>query len=139
MPRKDIYHDSVKIALEKDGWRIVRENLHLKIDEDELFVDLEAEAVFVAEREGEKIAIEIKSFRGQSFIHNMHEALGQYNIYRVALTMERPDLTIFLAVPEKTYLAHFQSRLIKAVVATDRLNIIVYNEDNQELVQWIIH
>jgi hypothetical protein len=102
-------------------------------------LSIEAEAVFVAEREGEKIAIEIKSFRGQSFIHNMHEALGQYNIYRVALTMERPDLTIFLAVPEKTYLAHFQSRLIKAVVATDKLNIIVYNEDNQELVQWITH
>jgi hypothetical protein len=139
MPRKDIYHDSVKIALEKDGWRIVRENLHLKIDEDELYVDLEAEAIFVAEREGEKIAIEIKAFRGQSFIHNMHEALGQYNIYRVALTMERPDLTIYLAVPEKTYLARFQSRLIKAVIAANKLNIIVYNEENQSIISWITH
>ncbi len=139
MPRKDIYHDSVKIALEKDGWRIVRENLHLKIDEDELFIDLEAEAIFVAEREGEKIAIEIKSFRGQSFIHNMHEALGQYNIYRVALNMERPELKIYLAVPEKTFISHFQSRLIKAVIEANKLNIIVYNEDNQSIVSWINH
>jgi XisH protein len=139
MPRKDIYHDSVKIALEKDGWRIIRENLHIKIDDDELFIDLEAEAVFIAEREGEKIAIEIKSFRGQSFIHNMHEALGQYNIYRVALNMERPELAIYLAVPEKTYQTHFQSRLIKAVIKADKLNIIVYNEDNQSIISWITH
>jgi thymidylate kinase len=56
----------------------------------------------------------------------MHEALGQYAIYRVALTMERPDLTIYLAVPEKTYLAHFQSRLISAVIEANKLNIIKY-------------
>ncbi|MBA2605278.1 MAG: fatty-acid oxidation protein subunit alpha, partial [Acidobacteria bacterium] len=29
MPAKDIYHDTVKRALIKDGWKITAENLHL--------------------------------------------------------------------------------------------------------------
>jgi hypothetical protein len=138
MPRKDLYHNSVKNALEKEGWQIIRENLFLEIDEDELFVDLEAEALFV-ERLGEKIAVEVKSFRGQSFITNMHEALGQYNIYRVALNLLRPELSIFLAVPEEVYNARFKSRLIQEVVKVERTQIIVYNIDNQSIVSWIRH
>ena len=131
-----MYHDSVKIALEKDGWKIIRENLFLEIDDDELFIDLEAEALFV-ERLGEKIAIEVKSFRGQSFITNMHEALGQYNIYRVALSLLRPDLSIFLAVPEEVYNARFKSRLIQEVIRVERTQIVVYDIDNQKIVSWI--
>ncbi len=29
MPRKDIHHDAVKIALEKEGWRILKEHLDI--------------------------------------------------------------------------------------------------------------
>lgn len=31
MPRKDKYHDHVKIALEKDGWEITYDPLYFKI------------------------------------------------------------------------------------------------------------
>jgi hypothetical protein len=81
MPRKDIYHDTVKIALEKDGWVIIKENLNLSVDDTPLYADLGAEAVFVAERKGEKAAFEIKTFGGQSFVTNLHEAVGQYGVY----------------------------------------------------------
>jgi XisH protein len=30
MPRKDLYHETVKIALEKDGWQIVKEDLQIE-------------------------------------------------------------------------------------------------------------
>jgi hypothetical protein len=77
MPRKDIYHDVFKKALEKDGWVILKENLNLSVDDTPLYTDLGAEAVFVAERQGEKAAFEIKTFGGQSFVTNLHEAVGQ--------------------------------------------------------------
>ena len=32
MPSKDIYHDTVKKALEKDGWLITKEQLKLRAE-----------------------------------------------------------------------------------------------------------
>jgi hypothetical protein len=139
MPRKDIYHDSVKIALEKDGWRIIKEELQIETGGVKFFIDLEAEAVFVAEREGEQIAIEIKTFQGQSLVQNLHEAFGKYRLYLYALEKERPELHLFLAIPVETYNTFFQREFVRFVIQQDKVNLIVYNPDNQTIVQWIIH
>ncbi len=139
MPRKDIYHDSVKIALEKDGWRIVTEELQIETGGVKFYIDLEAEAVFVAEREGEKIAIEIKTFRGQSLVQNLHEAFGKYRLYLYALEKERPELNLFLAIPVEAYNTFFQREFVRFVINQDKVNLIVYNPDNQTVVKWIIH
>jgi XisH protein len=100
---------------------------------------LEAEALFVAEREGEKIAIEIKSFQGQSLVQNLHEAFGKYRLYLYALQNERPDLVLFLAVPIETYNTFFQKEFVQFVIKQDKVNILTYNTDNQTIVSWIIH
>lgn len=68
MPAKDIYHDTVKRALEKDGWTITKENLQLRWGRKYTYVDIAAEKLFIAEKEGRKIAVEVKSFVGQSDI-----------------------------------------------------------------------
>lgn len=75
---KDLFHTNVKTALEKDGWKITEDPLRVPIDGTHLEVDLAAEVVLGAERGGEKIAVEVKSFLGKSFMHNFHEAIGQY-------------------------------------------------------------
>lgn len=137
MPRKDIHHDAVKIALEKEGWRILKEHLDISVGRIGLFVDLEAEAVYVAERAGEKIAVEIKTFRGQSLVTNMHEALGKYEVYEVALRLVRPDLVIFLAIPLPIYEDFFQEVLIQEVVKRKNINLLVYNSDHQTIEKWI--
>jgi hypothetical protein len=139
MPRKDIYHDTVKIALEKEGWSILKEDLQIETGGVKFFVDLEAEAVFVAEREGEKIAVEIKSFQGQSLVQNLHEAFGKYRLYLYALQKERPDLTLFLAVPTETYNTFFQKEFVQFVVNQDKIKIFTYDIDNQTITSWIIH
>ncbi|MGK7933812.1 MAG: element excision factor XisH family protein, partial [Microcystaceae cyanobacterium] len=64
MPAKDIYHDSVKNALIKNGWRITDDPLSLKIGNKDLFIDIAAEKLLVAEKEEQKIAVEVKSFIG---------------------------------------------------------------------------
>lgn len=48
-------------------------------------VDLGAEKLIAAEREQEKIAVEIKGFTGPSDVNEFHKAVGQFNDYFVAL------------------------------------------------------
>ena len=50
-----------------------------------MYVDLGAEKIIAAERDGEKIAVEIKIFIGSSNIYEFHTAIGQFINYRVAL------------------------------------------------------
>lgn len=56
---KDLFHDAVRNALIKDGWQITEDPLFLKIGGVELYIDLGAEKLIAAERNNEKIAVEI--------------------------------------------------------------------------------
>ena len=58
---KDIFHQEVVNALEKDGWRITHDPLVLPFEDINYQIDLGAEGVVGAERAGEKIAVEIKN------------------------------------------------------------------------------
>lgn len=91
MARKDVYHNVVRHALEKEGWTITDDPLDLSIGEVELFADLGAERVIAAERGNEKIAVEIKSFVGQSPVSEFHKAIGQYENYRLSLEELDPE------------------------------------------------
>jgi hypothetical protein len=66
MPQRDIYHDAVKAALSKDGWRITHDPLTVPFGIRKVYLDLGAERLLAAERSGERIAAEIKSFIGVS-------------------------------------------------------------------------
>lgn len=77
MAVKDKIHDIVKNALIKDGWRITDDPLTIEYEDARVFIDLGAERVLAAERDNEKIAVEIKTFAGRSAIHAMEIALGQ--------------------------------------------------------------
>ena len=57
MSAKDIFHESVRNALEKDGWNITHDPLHLKVDDIEFFIDLGAERLFAAQKQGQQIAV----------------------------------------------------------------------------------
>jgi hypothetical protein len=68
-------------------------------------IDLAAEKLIAAEREGEKIAVEIKSFlEKSSAISGFHTALGQFINYRGALRRRQPERVLYLAVPLTTYI-----------------------------------
>ena len=72
MAAKDKIHDAVKNALINDGWTVTDDPYTLAYAEDvTVFVDLGAERVIAAQREQEKIAVEVKTFGGPSAIHDM--------------------------------------------------------------------
>jgi hypothetical protein len=57
MPAKDLYHNTVRTALIKDGWTITHDPLKLKVGGRSIYVDLGAKKLFAAEKEGRKIAV----------------------------------------------------------------------------------
>jgi hypothetical protein len=80
---KDIFHESVKKALQKEQWVITDDPLKFKFPEVNFQIDLGMEKIVAAERGSEKIAVEIKSFLNPSAITDFYAALGQFLSYTV--------------------------------------------------------
>jgi XisH protein len=113
MSAKDKFHDVVKAALQKDGWQITHDPLVLRVQGiADLYVDLGAENSIAADRQGEKIAVEIKSFIGTSTISEFHSAIGQFINYRYALELQEPERVLYLAVPLTIYNVFLSRRLL---------------------------
>jgi hypothetical protein len=136
MPTRDIYHNTVKIALEKSGWQITADPLFIKYGEINLYIDLAADNMLAAEKNGEQIAVEIKSFSGLSLIHEFHAAIGQFINYRIALQKNNPDRKLFLAVENESYQLLFKHSLVKDVITIQQISYFVFSAENEEITQW---
>ena len=137
MPAKDIYHNTVRTALEKDGWTITNDPLTLEIGDRSLFVDLGAEKILAAEKQGRKIAVEVKSFLNVSPVKDLEEALGQYIVYEDILELSAPERTIYLAVREEVYLDIFSEPLGQLLLRKKRLKLIVFDSSREIIIRWI--
>jgi hypothetical protein len=133
---KDLFHQAVKQALIKDGWTITNDPLTIRIDRVKLEIDLGAEKVFAAERNGQKIAVEVKSFINPSTINDFHNALGQFLNYRLALQMTESNRTLYLAVPIDVFNTFFQERFTQAVIEQYNLKILAYEPNIEEIITW---
>lgn len=136
MSAKDAFHEVVKTALQKDGWAITHDPLQIRWGKVEMYIDLGAERVIGAERYGEKIAVEVKSFLGQSAITDFHLALGQFINYRMVLQEKEPDRKLYLAVPLDTYDTFFTLPFSEAVTRQYQVNLLVYDIDKEEINKW---
>ena len=67
------------------------------------YIDIIADELFVAEKQGRKIAVEVKSFVGQSNLSELEKAVGQFIIYRFAMRREDAERELFIAVGERIY------------------------------------
>jgi XisH protein len=137
MPKRDLFHDAVKNALVKEGWTITDDPFKLDFGFTNAFVDLGAEKLLAAEKNKEKIAVEIKSFVGSSELYEFHTALGQFLNYQAVLKRDEPERILFLAVPSDTYETFFKHDLIDEIIQIHSLRIIVYNPNKEEIEQWI--
>src|ERR687886_1383172 len=136
MPAKDLFHNTVKTALEKDGWIITDEHLFLQVEDVDFYIDLTAERILAAEKTGKKIAVEIKSFLGASDVTEFHLALGQCLNYRAALRLTEPDRTLYLAVPVDVYTEFFSRRFIQRIIDEYQLKLLIFNPTQEEIVIW---
>lgn len=103
MPRRDLYHEIVRQALVKDGWVITDDPFVIQYKGLRLYADLGAEKPLAAEKNGQKIVVEIKVFGTPSFVNEMENAVGQYGVYRTFLKRLHPEHLLYLAVPHDIY------------------------------------
>jgi hypothetical protein len=137
MPAQDVFHEVVKTALQKDGWTITDDPLHIRLGGVmDMYIGLGAEKVIAAEKAGRKIAVEIKSFLGSSTLTEFHLALGQFMNYRYAIEDTEPDRALYLAVPMDIHAAFFTLSFIQSVVRRSQLHLLVYDVDTEEITQW---
>ena len=137
MPRKDLYHDIVRIALETEGWLITNDPLRFEWRGATYMPDLGAERVLAAERGTEKIAVEIKTFMGNVLQHEFYEALGQYDSYSLALAEIDPEREVILAIPLNAYKDFFQREYVQTIIKAKNVKLLIYNIDNQTIEEWI--
>lgn len=137
MSARDVFHEVVKKALQKDRWHITHDPLTFNVGGVKMSIDLAAEKLIAAEREGEKIAVEVKSFLEQSSaISEFHTALGQFINYRSALRRREPERILYLAVPSMTYRTFFQLDFPKEMVEENQVKMIVYDVEREVIVEW---
>ena len=134
---KDLYHNQVKNALQKDGWQITHDPYELRVGGVEMYIDLAAEEVIAAQKGNMKIAVEIKSFISPSTISDFHLAHGQFLDYRYALEDEEPERILYLAVPDRVYQTFFTLKFIQRVIQRSQLKLLIYNPQQEVIVQWI--
>jgi hypothetical protein len=137
MPARDIYHNSVKNALVKDGWTITHDPYTLALGNKDVYVDLGAERLLAAEKGDEKIAVEIKSFRGASDIHDLEVAVGQYVLYRSLLTRFESDRKLFLAVPASVFDSTLAEPIARPVIEDLGIALISFDPQQEVIVKWI--
>lgn len=134
---KDIYHDNVRTALEKDGWTITHDPLTLQFGSRSVFVDLGAKKLLAAEREGQKIAVEIKSFVSKSLVKDWENAIGQFTLYLKILSKREPDRTLYLAITEEIYGSFFAEDIVQVVLEDGVIKIIVIDPIQEVVTRWI--
>ncbi|MEH2280871.1 MAG: XisH family protein [Nostoc sp.] len=139
MSARDKFHNVVKSALQKEGWRITHDPLLIRIENiTDMYIDLGAERIIAAEREGQIIAVEVKTFIGTSTISEFHTAVGQFINYRYALEEIDSERVLYLAVPLNTYNDFLNKPFIKSIIQRSQINLIVYDVETEEISRWQI-
>lgn len=142
MPQKDESHEIIKQALIEDGWEITDDPYVISYGERFLFVDLAASHTsageFIgAQRKDQKIAVEIKEFRGKSAVHSLEQAIGQYVLYQLLLKQIDPKRRIYLAISNIAYDEIFSEPIGELVINELPMDLIVIDMQARQVKQWI--
>jgi hypothetical protein len=123
--------------LQANGWRITHDPFHVRVGRRNLFVDLGAERLIAAELDGNRIAVEVKTFEGPSEVHDLEVALGQYMLYDPFIRAKEPDRQLHLAVPLPALQNLFEEPLGLGLLSAYKLRLIVFDPALEEITQWI--
>lgn len=138
MPAKDLYHNIVIDALIADGWTITDDPLQLRYKKRDLYVDLAAErSPVAAEKEGRRIAVEIKSFLNKSQVEALQEALGQFLMYREILAEIEAERVLYLAVPKHIHEGILSEPLGRLMIERSQLRLLIFSVKEEKVLKWI--
>jgi XisH protein len=134
---RDKFHWCVRRALEKDGWIITDDPLRLKGGKVDVEIDLGAEKLFAAEKQGIEIAVEVKNFLSHSPVSDFEDTYGQFLLYRRILKKNESPRILYAAIPAFAFDKFFQRPLIQEIIKEESINLLVFNHIEESIVKWI--
>ena len=90
-----------------------------------------------AEKEGQRIAVEIKSFVGLSKVSDLERAVGQYAIYKSWLSRKEPDRTLFMAIDQEAFNILFLDISGQVILEDYEIKVIVVDALKEQIEKWI--
>ncbi|MBL8796117.1 MAG: XisH family protein [Planctomycetia bacterium] len=136
MPARDIYHDTVKNALIKDGWTITQDPFQLQWNRKDKVADL-SERLLAARNGTAEIAVAVQNFLGPSETADLEQAVGQYVLYRFLLGKREPSRVLYLAVADYVMDNVFDEPIGKLILQNHRIPLIVFDPRSGVVTQWI--
>lgn len=146
MPQRDAIHNIIRQALIKEGWNITNDPYVISYGERFLFIDLAARLdslngiagnFIAASRGGNRIAVEIKEFRGNSAIADLEQAIGQYVLYRLLLEQVDPDRELYLAVADTIFDGIFSEPIGELVIRDLPMKLLIVDVEAVEVKRWM--
>jgi XisH protein len=136
MPAFDVCHPKVVRALENDGWIIIAENVHYRLNKRSIFIDLRAERLNNGNSDHILLA-EVKCFaEKENWTTDLYGAIGQYLIYQEMLRQLTVTSPLFLAIPETIYDTVFD-KIVRQVCLQQQVKIIVVDLEKESITQWL--
>jgi XisH protein len=135
---KDKIHNIVKQVLINDGWTITHDPYIIETKDVDFEVDLGAEKILAAEKQGQKIAVEVKSFAATSFVYEFHRILGQMLNYTLGIEDFEPNRKLYLAVPQKIYEEYFHLDFVHKAIKRFKIKLLIFNDETEIIIKWKI-
>jgi hypothetical protein len=133
MPAEDHYHGTVMRAVSKEGWTVTDQQVSLSVGERRLWVDIRA----IQSNGDTVILIEVKGFAAPSNVNSLANAIGQYMLYKVALKYIGSQERLFLAAPLAAYNGILSEPLGEWTLHELNIDLLVFDPDKEEIVEWI--
>ncbi|WP_338043130.1 MULTISPECIES: element excision factor XisH family protein [Okeania] len=71
--------------------------------------------------------MKLKFFVGKSAIDDLDKALGQYILYYDLLVRTQPEITLYLAIHQETYVDVFEDPIGQVLLENQRLKLLVFD------------
>ena len=72
-----------------------------------------------------------------SALADLHEAVGQYAVYRSVLEHVDAGREIYLAVPIRVHEGIFSERVGQIVLESQHIKLIVFDHQSERITRWI--
>jgi len=139
MPAQDLYHDVVRDALRKDGWRITHTALQLKARAESSAGEPWEGPWLIADKDERKVAVAVNSFVGHSSPEDLTQMWSQLALARPQLRAMNADRVVYLAVRQATYNACFGGTEGDLLLAKEHMQLLVFDPRAEVIVQWVSH
>ncbi len=93
--------------------------------------------MLAADRDSEKIVVEVKSFTRASDMKDLEDALGQFVLYAQLLKRYAPERTLYLGVTEDVRKTVFEEEAGQILIEDGIIRLVTFNPVEEVIVRWI--